>query len=451
MFKKLAQVNQKLSPELRKVIGNIGWLSVEKIFTIVMSLFVGIYTIRYLGTESFGKLSYGVSFVSLFEAIAKLGLDGIVIRNLVQKEESTQEILGTAFVLKLIGSLVTIVLVGCAAFTFNHDSQLRWIILIIAVGLLFSSFDAIDYWFQSKVKSGAIAITRSFQLILSSLARILFIVLGLPLIAFVWLILADVILKAIGMIWIYTKSDRSILRWKFNGSKAIEMLKDSWPLIFSGLTIALYMKIDQVMLGNMTSNEEVGNYAAAVRLSEVWYFIPMVICSSVFPAILRAKIRSKHEYYSKLQQLYDLMAWISLLVAIPMTFGSEILMTALLGEPYKRAGEILALHIWAGLFVFLGVAVSQWWMAENLTKFSAISTSLGAGTNIVLNFLLIPSYGGVGAAIATIISYAIASHVLCLICPFTFKTGWMLTKALFVPLRISKNLTYLSQLKKYIV
>jgi O-antigen/teichoic acid export membrane protein len=448
MFDKLTSVSQKLSPGLRKIIGNVGWLFAERILTVVVSLTVGIYVIRYLGAENFGKLSYSISFVGLFSAIAKLGLDAIVVRNIVREEKATEEILGTAFILKLIGSLVTILLIYAAIWNLNNDLEVRSMTLIIGVGLLFSSFEAIDFWFQSQVLAGAMTVVRSGQLILSSIVKLLFIAFQMSLMAFVWLTLIDCLLKAVGTIIIYFKHNQTLIRWKVSWSRAIEMLKDSWPLILSGVMVTIYMKIDQIMLGNMVGNQEVGNYAAAVRFSEIWYFIPGAICSSVFPAIIRAKQRSEKEYYDKLQQLYDLMAWISLVIAIPITFVSNSLMTTLLGQEYSKAGEILAWHIWAGPFVFLGVARSQWLMSENLTRFSFSTTVFGTIVNILLNLLLIPPYGGTGAAIATAISYAVASHISCMLYPPMFKTGWMLTRSLLIPFRIRQNLIYLGYVKK---
>ena len=214
--------------------------------------------------------------------------------------------------------------------------------------------------------------------------------------------------------------------------------------------IDVYMKIDQVMLGKIASNEAVGNYAAAVRFSEVWHFLPVAICASVFPAIFRAKSQGKKQYYKKLQQLYDLMAWLSLAIALPMVFLAIPLMSSLLGEGYSEAGKILVWHIWASPFVFLGVASSQWLVAENFTKFAFVATLTGAITNILLNLWLIPTHGTVGAAIATIIAHAVVSHLICLFHPKMFKTGWMLTKALFIPLRVKQNLVYLRQLKAII-
>ena len=190
MFDKLTGITQKLSPGLRKILGNVGWLFVERILTMILAFFVGILVIRYLGSENFGKLSYTTSFVALFSAIAQLGLNAIVIRNIVQEEKAAPEILGTAFVLKLIASLLTIIIIGMAIWTFETDPDVRWMTLIISFSLMFSAFDAIEFWFQSQVLSGVLAILRSVQLIMSSLIKLSFIAFKLPLMAFVWLILA---------------------------------------------------------------------------------------------------------------------------------------------------------------------------------------------------------------------------------------------------------------------
>ena len=450
MLEKLREKTQKLNPNLRKIINSIGWLSVEKALNLLLNLTVGIYVIRYLGSDSFGKFSYCLSLVGMFEALAKLGLDAIVVRSLVEEEKSTSDIMGTAVILKLLGSLLTLAIVIGASKSMGGDWQTQWIVAVMAWSLVFRSTEAVDFWFQSKVLAKPMAIVKSVKLILGSVLKIGFIFLKLPLAAFVWLLLAEEIFRAVTTLWAYCQANHThaIRQWKFNLTWAKEMLRDSWPLILSGVMITIYMKIDQVMLGNLASNEAVGNYAAAVKFSEVWYFFPLAICTSVFPSILRAKQRGRQEYYAKLQQLYDLMAWISLVIAIAMTFVSGILVNALLGEGYVEAGRILALHIWAGPFVFLGVARSQWLMAENMTGLSFAATSLGTISNLCLNFWLIPLYEGSGAALATVISYGIASHIACIIYPQMYATGWMLTKALFVPLRIRQNSIYWSQIKK---
>lgn len=448
MLNKLKLLDKKLSPGLKKIISSIGWLTAERVLMMALSFFVGINVVRYLGPGNYGKLSYSISFAGLIGVIAKLGLDQIVVRNLVKDEESTQEILGTAFLLKLIGSLFTVVLIGISVWIFNSDSQIRWMTIIFAIGLVFTAFETIDFWFQSKVLSRPMAMVRSGQLIITSIVKLVLIFWKLPVMAFACVFLAEFALQAIGMTWVYYQRRQSIFRWQVSWSRAKELMKDSWPLILSSVMILIYMKIDQVMLGNMAGDKAVGNYAAAVKLSEPCYFISTAICSSVFPALIQAKLKNQREYQNKIQQLYDLMAWLALGIAVPITFISDSLATTLLGQEYAAVGTILALHIWASPFVFLGIARSKWLMAENLTRFSLVAASLGALSNIILNILLIPHYGGIGAAIATVISYAISSHVSSIFYPPIYKNSWMLTKALFVPLRWRQNLIYLRNFRK---
>jgi O-antigen/teichoic acid export membrane protein len=248
------------------------------------------------------------------------------------------------------------------------------------------------------------------------------------------------------MIYSYLKKDQKLSAWKINKNQVNLLLKDSWPLILSSVMVTLYVKVDQVMLGNMSNVKAVGNYAAAIRFSEVWYFIPVIICSSLFPYILQAKQRDQEEYYRRLQQLYDFMIWLSLLIGLFVTFSAGFSVDKLLGSEFQQSAEILMWHIWAAPFVFLGVALNQWLMAENLTKFSFASTVLGAISNILLNLVLIPTYEGIGAAIATLISYAIAGYFSCIFYPALHRTFGMLTKALLIPFRVQQNMLYIKQI-----
>jgi O-antigen/teichoic acid export membrane protein len=188
----------------------------------------------------------------------------------------------------------------------------------------------------------------------------------------------------------------------------MSLLKDSWLMMVAGAAILIYMKIDQVMIKEMLSSGAVGQYAAAVRLSEAWYFIPMVIGNSLFPAIINAKKQSEELYYTRLQNLYDMMVCMAIAIALPMTFLSDWLVNLLYGVEYNQAGSVLMIHIWAGLFVFLSVANDKWFYIENKSKLLIIKVFIGAISNIGLNFIFIRKYGINGAAVASIISYSIS-------------------------------------------
>jgi O-antigen/teichoic acid export membrane protein len=204
-----------------------------------------------------------------------------------------------------------------------------------------------------------------------------------------------------------------ITNWRFSFPIAKSLLKDSWPLILSGIAIMIYIRIDQVMLKMMLDDRAVGLYSAAVKLSEIWYFIPMIISQSVFPSILNTKKVSEELYMKRIYNLYSLMIWLAIGIAIALTFFSVDVVKILFGSEYlPDSAKVLSLYVWAGIPVFLGVASSQYLIAENYTKLSFARTIVGAIANVILNLILIPYYGIIGAAIATLISYFIATFFI---------------------------------------
>lgn len=392
-----------------KYFHNTSWLFGEKILRMIVGLFVGIWVARYLGPEQFGLFSYAQSFVGLFTAIATLGLDGIVVRELVKDEGRRDELIGTAFWLKLMGAFGVLAILGVAINFTSNDTYTNVLVFIIASATIFQSFNVIDFYFQSKVLSKYVVYANIISLLLSSIVKVVLILNDAPLIAFAWTIVFDTAVLSLGFIYYFLKHSKfKIQNLAFKSKTAVLLLRDSWPLILSGIVVSIYMRIDQVMIKEMLDNEAVGQYAAAVRISELWYFIPIVIASSLFPAIINAKKVSEELYYARLQKLYDLMVWMAIAIALPMTFLSDWVVNILYGGAYNQAGSVLMIHIWAGVFVFLGVASGKWFMAENLIMLSFWRTFNGMVINIILNFILIPKYGIQGAAVATLVSYFIA-------------------------------------------
>ena len=420
-----------------KYFKNTSWLFGEKILRMVVGLFVGIWVARYLGPEQFGLFSYAQSFVGLFTAIATLGLDGIIVRELVKDESRRDELIGTSFWLKVMGAMIVLAILAIAVNFTSNDSYTNMLVFIIASATIFQSFNVVDFYFQSKVLSKYVVYTNIISLFISSIVKISLILNEAPFESFAWVILFDSFVLACGFIYFYIKTNSiSIIRnLTFSKVTAISLLKDSWPLILSGIVISIYMKIDQVMIKTMLDSEAVGQYSAAVKLSEAWYFVPMVIASSLFPAIVNAKKQSEELYYNRLQNLYDLMVWGAILIAIPTLFLSDYIILTLYGEAYIQASGVLALHIWAGVFVFLGVASSKWFIAENLQKYSFYRTLAGALINIVLNYILIPLYGIYGAAFATLISQAVASYLFNLTNKKLRYTFLLQTNAILLPFR----------------
>ena len=390
-----------------KYFKNTSWVLVEKIIRFTVGLFVGVWVARYLGPERFGLLSYAQSFVGLFTIIASLGLDGIVVRELVKNNNLNDEIIGTAFWLKLIAAFGVLLILAIAINLTSNDTYTNILIFIIASATIFQSFNVVDFYFQSKVMSKFVVYANIISLFLSSIVKITLILNEAPLVAFAWVILFDSFILACGFIYFYIKKN---LKFKIKNLKlkiktATSLLKDSWPLILSGIAISIYMKIDQVMIKEMMNAEAVGQYAAAVRLSEVWYFIPMVITASLFPAIVNAKKVSEKLYYGRLQKLYDLNFFIALILGLPVIVFSNFIVELLYGQQFNQSAQILSIHMFCGFLVFMGVVRGKWMLNENLQRYDLFIHIIGAIANIIFNYIFISLLGIIGAAYATLLSY----------------------------------------------
>jgi O-antigen/teichoic acid export membrane protein len=253
------------------------------------------------------------------------------------------------------------------------------------------------------------------------------------LIWFVLVTLFDTLSLAISYAIAYKLHKNPAFYKHFDFNLAKQLLKDSWPLIFSSIVVMIYMRIDQIMIKEMLGEYEVGIYSAAVRLSEAFYFIPMLITASLFPAILNAKNQSEELYKQRLQRLYTFMVWIAIVIALALTFSAEVLIALLFGNAYQAAAEVLVVHAWAAVFVFLGVAFSKHLVAENLTKIMFQRTLLGAVANILLNLWLIPLHGLIGAAMATLLAQFIANYVYDFFDKRLYGQILLKTKAFFMP------------------
>ena len=375
-----------------------------------VGLFVGVWIARYLGPEQFGQLSYAMAFVALFGAIATMGLPGILVRDLVREPEQAPELLGTGAALQVVGALLALVLAVLGIELLRPDDALmKTLVAIIGLGLLFKAVDPIRYWFESRVESKYVVLVDNGVFLAAAGIRIGLILSGASLITFVWLLLVEVVVTGLALVVVYLKMGGANGRWRLRLDRARKLLRDSWPLVFAGMAVIVYMKIDQIMLGQMLNDEAVGVYSAAARISEAFYFLPIVISASVFPAIIRAKGESDALYTERLQHLYDILTVISLVVVLPLSLASGWLVVSLFGPAYEAAGPVLAIHVWALIFVALGVASSNWLLAENRQMLSLQRALLGAVVNIILNAVLIPPYGPVGASYATAISQAVAA------------------------------------------
>lgn len=284
-------------PNLVRIVDNIGWLFFDKLLRMGVGLLVGVWVARYLGPEQFGLLNFALAFTALFGAIATLGLQGIVVRDIVRDPEGARLTLGTAAVLQLVGGLAAYLLVlGAIGYLRPDDMLARSIVAVLGAMMLLKAGEIAVYWFESQVQSKYTVWVQNSVFLVFAAVKVLLILQQASLMAFVWVMLAEALVVAVILLVVMGRHGPALRSLRVSVERIAGLLRDSWPLILSAIAVTVYMKIDQLMLGQMIGDEAVGIYSAAVRVSEVWYFIPMAIAASVFPAILEAKKRSEAQY-----------------------------------------------------------------------------------------------------------------------------------------------------------
>jgi len=405
----LSYIKEKWSHAgFQKYLQNTSWMFFGRFFTLGVSFLVGIYIARYLGPSNYGLFNYAISFVGLFGFLTSFGIDGIVNREIVKDHDKKDEIIGTGFYLKIIGSILAVISIFIVSFFTTKDIFTLGLIWIFSLTFIPQAFNIIEIYFQSQVLSKKVVIAQITANIISALLKILVIILGKGIFWLMIVFIVEASIYALILLFSFRKFGNHIRNWKFKSTIAKSLLKDSWPLMLSTVAIGIYMKIDQVMIKNMLGNEQAGVYAVAVKLSEVWYFIPMLICTSLFPSIVKALNANEELFKNRMKKLYSLMFWLSLIIAVITNILAYPIINILFGSPYLGAVTTLQIYTWASLAVFLGVATSQYLITNNLTKISFYTTLIGAFVNVILNIILIPKMGIIGGAISTLASYSLA-------------------------------------------
>lgn len=395
-------------PGLLKILGNIGWLSLDKALRMGVGLFVGVWIARYLGPEQFGLFSFATAFVGLFGAVAGLGLQGIVVRDIVRDPAGKEVILGTAAMLQLLGGLLAYGLIlGTIFWLRPEDTLSKMLVAILGSMMLFKASDVAVYWFESQVTSKYTVWVQNGCFLLFAAIKVGFILNHAPLIAFAWATMAEALLVALLLFAMLGLRGPGLRQLQFTVARAKGLLKDSWPLLLSGMVLMVQARIDQIMLGQMVSDSEVAQYSVALRLIETAAFASMLLRSTFSPSIIEAKKLSEPLYLNRLIAFYKLNMLVAIVIALPIAIFSSPIIHLLFGPEYAPAAPILALMSLRLIFAHVGVPRGIYLLNENLMQYAAFTMIAGTFANISLNIVLIPLYGGMGATFASLISFSV--------------------------------------------
>lgn len=421
-------------PMLARLLGNSAWQIGDKVSRMGINVIVTAYVARYLGPGGYGLINFAAALVALFSSFALFGLPAVVVRDLVQRPQQRPRILASALSLRLMGGMLAISLcVAATALLRSGDPQSLLVVFIVACSALPQAWDVIDYDYQSRIDARPIVIARNVSFLAFSALRVAMILLRAPVAAFAATLSGELVLAAVLMAWRWWADGLSVgIRCASRG-EILRLASDSWPLIVTGLSVSLYMRVDQVMLGKMMGNTGVGLFSAAVRVSEALYFLPVAVSTTVAPALTALRSRSLAEYERRFIAVNRILAWPALAVAVVFALYSHPIILALYGPRYAAAAEVLSIHTWAGVLVSLGVCGGLWLTNEGYMRYSMYQTLAGAAVNIALNLLMIPRFGIIGAAVASCAAQLTAVVLIIAILPKT-RPLFRLQLAALVPL-----------------
>lgn len=389
---------------------NTGWLAVERVLRLVVGAAISVWIARSLGPGLFGEYSYAMAFASLFAVAANLGTDGIVVRDLVKHPDRTGAILGSALALRAVGAAAVLVLVAFAAALAHRDApRTLALVLLFAAATLLKPFDVVELWFQARTNLRPVVWARNIAFLLGAGGRVALLLAGGTVVALAAVEPVAALAAALLLVAVFRKHHAGAQPIRWDRTEARALIEGGWPLLLSGVAVMLYMRIDQVMLERLASPREVGLYAAALRLSEIWYFVPTAAVTAVFPHVVHSKSEGEAVYLRRIAQLFGVMTALALVISVAVTLAAGPLVRLVFGAEYEGAAPILTVHVWATLFVFWGVVGEAWFLTEGLTRMSLARTVTAAALNVALNLVLIPRYAGLGAAWATLVAQGCAA------------------------------------------
>lgn len=393
-----------------KFAANTFWIIFGRIYQIAINLIVSVLSVRYLGPSNYGLINYAASFSSLFTAFCTLGIDELMVNELITKPQKQGKLLGTAVVLRICSSVFSVLTICLIVYILNPGEMLTfWVTLLYSFGLIMQSLEVIKFFYQHRLMSKVTSLLTVIARTTVACYKILLLVMGKNVLWFAASNLVDHGIFGILLILCYMKHKEPGQGLQYEGSLANELLRKSHHFILSGLMVALYGQMDKIMLKHLMDEAQVGFYSVATTVNNYWPFILTAIIESARPVIIELFGTDRKLFKKRLTQLYSALIGISLTAAVGISILAKPIILLLYGDGYMSSVGALRIVTWSTAFSYLGVARSIWVVPNGQQRFEKYLAAIGAVCNAVLNCFMIPLWGIVGAAAATLITQIITN------------------------------------------
>lgn len=427
--------------DARKIAKSSVVLLAENLVRLCAVVAVSFWIARQLGPGEFGILNFASAFMAILLSCSTLGLDTPLILRLT-RTESPGAAMGTALFLRIVASVLALALALVIALVLKHGEPVALqVTSIVSLSIVAYSLNTFDFWFKANTTSVAPALARTAATLISVAAKVAVLVMGLGVIALAWTVTLEAAVSGIGLLiaykWLTWNSAKD--RLTVDQTQIRPVLKEGLPYLFSGVAVLMYMKVDVVMLGYLSTNQETGIYSLAQKLSEVLYMVPVVLIDSAYPTLARKFLDSDGNDRAHGQMLFDLAVGGALIAIVVSLVLVGPVIRLLFGSVYLPSIQIFQLHAWSCVAIAMNSARHRWLATTGLQRHAPTVTVVGLVLNLLMNFVLIPAMGAMGAAIATVVSYFVSGYATSYLIPSLRYIGDMQSKAMWPWYRLYKT------------
>lgn len=408
---------------------NVSWMVIGRLVQMGLTLVVTLIMARYLGPAEYGSIGYTYSYLSFLVPILALGTNEIIVKELLDRKDKTNEVVGTMILFRLFVSLLSIGIIYIVSINKIYSDKLVVLTLLQSIGLIFQAFEIITYFYQSKLLASKTAIINILAYTATTIFRIIGILINRDVKWFAFAVSLDYIALAILLVITYYKDG---YRFKFSFEIGKQIINKSWHYLFANILVAIYGQIDKLLLGRMINEEAVGYYSAATQLCNAWPFILTAIIDSAKPIIVELHKTDIDKYKKRIKQLYASIFYIGLAVALIFTLFSDLIIGLIYGTAYSASSMVLKITSWNTIFAYFGVSRNIWMQCEDKLKYEKVIALIGTVTSISLNLVLIKYYGINGSAIALTLTQIITNFVSICLIPQTRENGRLLVDAILL-------------------
>lgn len=414
----------------------------NSIASLLRGIIAGVFLARYLGVSLYGEYAFITSLTALLVTISHFGIDNIAIKDFAVLERNADKYIQACILIIQFCSFA-VLLAFCIIVQIKNLISIPQLLMIVAL-IIVQFLDVFRYELIAKYATKEISISRSVIYFASVITIAVGINLKLSLFFFlITYIVTEMMLIAQAYVVCHIKGYRYNFKNLFSYpdySLVKRLLRISFPLWIGSISVSIYMKIDQIMIREMLNSSELGFYSVAVKISELWYFIPTVICTSMLPYFSDLHRKNIEEFWEKYEKFNYFIIAIGIAFAIGLTVAGDVIVNLLYGKEYAFSAQIIKMYSWAGIFVSMGVSRSIFLTINELTSYSCAFSIIAAILNCCLNYILIPRIGIMGATIATFVSYFLQSYALDFFIIEIRKVAIVQTKSLISPIMIFKRM-----------